>query len=112
VDGSIECTVKATNSLNPVYTYFPLREKVVDGYEGEGIVVMAVDKLPSELPREASAMFGEVLLPYIEDLTRTDFTQTYDNLSLSGALKRAIIAHQGWLTPAYRYLTRFMGKQS
>jgi len=108
VDGSIESTVKATNSLNPIYVYDPVSEKVTDGHEGHGIVMMAVDKLPSELPREASNMFGDALIPYIAGLARTDFNQSFDILDTSDEFRGAIIAHQGRLAPDYQYLKEYI----
>ena len=108
VDGSVESTVKATNSLNPIYVYDPVNEKIKEGHKGRGIVMMAVDKLPSELPRAASDMFGDALFPYIAGLARTDFNQSLDKLNISDEFRGAIIAHQGRLAPNYQYIKEFI----
>ncbi|MCK5454874.1 MAG: hypothetical protein KAJ16_10950 [Calditrichia bacterium] len=108
VDGSVESTVKATNSLNPIYVYDPVNEKIKEGHKGRGIVMMAVDKLPSELPREASDMFGDALFPYIAGLARTDFNKSFDSLNISDEFRDAIIAHQGRLAPDYQYIKEFI----
>ena len=34
---------------------------------GRGVVVMSIDNLPAQLPREATDYFGSLLLPFIED---------------------------------------------
>jgi alpha-aminoadipic semialdehyde synthase len=104
IDGSVQLTVKETNSDNPVFVYEPLTGAVIDGVEGDGPVVLAVDKLPTELPREASAAFGSSLLPYVPALAAADFTAPYEELELPPDLKRAVIAHAGRLTPAFAYL--------
>jgi len=104
IDGAIECTVKATEPGEPNFVYNPLTGVVRDGVEGEGVVVMAVDILPSELPRDASDYFSQVLLPYVPDLAAADYTASFDNLALPAEIKRAVIAHRGELTPSYRYL--------
>lgn len=104
IDGSVQLTVKETNSDNPVFVYEPLTGEVIDGVEGDGPVVLAVDKLPAELPREASAAFGTSLLPYVPALAAADFTLPYETLDLPVELKRAVIAHAGRLTPAFVYL--------
>lgn len=104
IDGSVQLTVKETNSDNPVFVYEPLTGAVIDGVEGDGPVVLAVDKLPTELPREASAAFGTSLLPYVPALAAADFTLPYEALDLPPDLKRAVIAHAGRLTPAFAYL--------
>jgi saccharopine dehydrogenase (NAD+, L-lysine forming) len=104
IDGSVQLTVKETNSDNPVFVYEPLTGAVIDGVEGDGPVVLAVDKLPTELPREASAAFGASLLPYVPALAAADFTVPYEALELPPDLKRAVIAHAGKLTPSFAYL--------
>ena len=79
-----------------------------DGHEGEGIVIMAVDILPSELPREASKDFSRVLRPFIPALARCDFSTPFDECDLPPELKRAMIVHQGRLTPDYQYIQGFL----
>ena len=90
INGSVEATVKATRIDNPVYVYNPQNGKVVDGWEGEGPVVLAVDKLPTELPLEASENFGKALLPAVPLLARADFSRSYPELDLREFLKNAI----------------------
>ena len=104
IEGSIECTLRATEPGNPTYTYLPSSGESVDGWEGEGPVVMAIDTLPSELPREASTSFGDMLTPFVLELVRADFSGPLDALALGPALKRAVVVYQGELTEAYRYL--------
>ncbi|MCZ7555860.1 MAG: bifunctional lysine ketoglutarate reductase /saccharopine dehydrogenase family protein [Bacteroidia bacterium] len=104
IDGSVQLNVKETSSVNPVYVYEPLSGNVIDGWEGAGPVILAVDKLPTELPREASAAFGASLEPLVPALAAADFTQPFETLDLPPELKNAIIAHQGSLVERFRYL--------
>lgn len=108
IEGSMEMTVKATNSRNPVYVYSPQDGQIADGFSGKGVVVMAVDKLPTELPREASQFFGNELLPYLPNLAALDFGLPFDKLPISADFRKAIIVHQGELTPAFRYLNQYL----
>lgn len=108
IEGAIEFTVKATTSDNPVFVYEPLTENVIDGWEGDGPVVLAVDKLPTELPREASQSFGESLLPFIADLAAVDFTGPKETLELPAPFRKALIAHGGALTNNFRYLNNYL----
>ncbi|MFN2244997.1 MAG: bifunctional lysine ketoglutarate reductase /saccharopine dehydrogenase family protein [Anaerolineae bacterium] len=108
VEGAIECTVKATEPGDPVYVYNPLDRTVRDGYQGDGIVIMAVDILPSELPREASVDFSRILTPFIPALAHCDFSAPFEQCQLPPELKRAMIAHRGRLTPDYLYLQDFL----
>ena len=108
IDGAIECTVKGTEPGEPNFVYNPATGEVRDGVEGEGVVVMAVDILPSELPRDASETFSQVLLPYVPALAAADYTASFDDLALPPEIKRAVIVHRGQLTPAYAYLAQHL----
>jgi alpha-aminoadipic semialdehyde synthase len=106
IDGAIECTVKATEPGDPNFVFDPLSGEIADGVAGEGVVVMAVDILPSELPRDASDYFSQVLLPYVPALAAADYTASFDDLALPAEIKRAVIAHRGQLTPAFQHLSQ------
>ncbi len=108
IDGSIEMTVKATNSANPIYVFDPETEQVQDGYEGRGPVIMAVDKLPAELPREASEFFGNALLPYVPELAAGDYFAPYEKVRIPKPFKKAMIVHRGNLTRNFSYLAKHL----
>jgi len=110
IEGSIELTTKATSSENPVYVFEPLTENVKDGVEGFGPVILAQDKLPVELPREASQSFGNALLPYIPQLAVADYTKPRLELDIPIVFKKAIIAHQGELAKRYHHLHAYVDK--
>ena len=102
--GAIECTVRITDPDDPVYVYNPTDGTTKDGVAGRGPVVLAVDILPAELPREASAEFARTLGPYLPALARADLTVPVDRLQLPPELRRAVVLHRGELTPGYAYL--------
>ena len=109
VNGAIEFTEKTTTPDNPVFVYNPTTDTVKDGYEGEGIVVMAVDNLPCELPRESSQSFSETLLRFVPEIMKADFTASdFDTVALPVEIKNAVILYQGKLTPAYRYINKYL----
>jgi alpha-aminoadipic semialdehyde synthase len=108
IEGSVELTVKATPSSNPSYVYEPLSGNVIDGVEGNGPVILAVDKLPAELPRQASKMFGDALLPYVKELASADYSVDFAELNIPKEFKNAIIAHKGKLTPDFQYLSKYL----
>ncbi len=108
IEGAIEMTVKATDIGNPVYVYNPLNSNVSDGVLGEGFVIMAVDNLPCELPRESSDQFSHILKNYVYEIAHCDFEKPYEELSLSPEIKRALILHKGNLTPDFKYIKQFM----
>lgn len=108
VEGAIECTVKTTEPGDPIYVYNPLTGQATDGHQGPGVVIMAVDILPSELPRKASTDFSQVLKPFIPAIARCDFSTPFQECNLPPEIKRAIIAYQGKLTPDYQYIQEFL----
>ncbi len=110
IDGSVEFTHKATEPDEPSFTYDARENSFVDGVEGEGITVMAVDNLPCELPRDASAAFSTALREYIRILANTDFSKPLEELGLPPELAGAIITHRGELAPEYRYLEDYLSK--
>ena len=107
-DGSIEATHMGTYIEDPVFVYNPKTRKPTMGFEGDGLLIMAVDILPSELPREASIGFSEALSPFVIELAETDFTQTFEDLKLPAPFKRALILHNGEFTPDYKYMESFI----
>jgi len=108
VVGGIEVTVKATEPDDPVYVYDVGTGSAVSGVEGDGPVLMAVDILPTELPRESSAYFSGILKGFVPAIASADYSVDFARLDLPAPLKRAVIAHRGELTPDYRYIEGYM----
>ena len=108
IEGAIECTVRSTEPDEPVFVYNPFTGEATSGHEGEGPVVMAVDILPSELPRDASVDFSGVLSEFTPAIAKADFSVPFEQLELPPEIKRAVIAYHGELTPDYRYIEEFL----
>lgn len=107
-DGSIQCTHKGTNIEDPVFVYNPLTGEHTMGFEGDGILDMAVDILPSELPRESSIAFSNALLPYVKAIAAADYDVPFADLDIPGPVKRAMILHKGRLTPEFEYISQYL----
>lgn len=110
IEGSIEMTLEAPQPDNPCYVYDPATRKITYGVEGDGPVIMPVDNLPCELPRESSEHFSKVLRDMVAPLAQADFSVDFASLHLPSHLKKAVITHRGELTPSYRYLQEFLDK--
>jgi len=110
VEGAVEITLKTTDPGNPVFVYDVDSGKAIDGVKGNGPVILAVDNLPAELPRESSTRFSETLAPFIPNLAKADFSRVFDALDLDAPLKRALICYHGSLTPDYEYLDEYLDK--
>ena len=73
------------------------RAERTDGLDGNGVLMMGVDILPSELPKEASQHFGDLLFPFVAPLTTR-------GAPLPAELAGATIVDAGRLQPAYQYI--------
>lgn len=104
VDGPVASTLKASTIANPIYGYDPKTESEVDFKSKGAIVVMAVDNLPCELPKDASEGFGEM---FLENVIPAFFNNDKD-----GVLERAKMTENGKLTERFSYLQDYVdGKE-
>jgi len=97
-EGSMEMTKKFTSIEDPFYL-FDSNSKLHNNIEGEGIVMMTIENLPTELPSEASQYFGNALTPLVKKLATTRDFKDYDPI-----LSRATITEKGKFTPRYQYI--------
>ena len=100
VDGPIESTIKASTIAEPIYGYLPSEHKEVDIYHPSAIVVMAVDNLPCELPKDASEGFGEMFMEHV--------IPAFFNGDKDGILQRAKMTENGQLTERFKYLQSYV----
>lgn len=102
IEGSIPSTKKPSTIADPVYDYDPQQDRVVDQPFGNKalVSVMAIDNLPSELPRDASKAFGEKLIKGVLPSLLGEDTE--------GIIKRATITENGRLTEDYQYLQDYV----
>jgi alpha-aminoadipic semialdehyde synthase len=110
--GSVECLVRSTDPGNPVYVYDVEKEAAVDGFAGRGPVIMGVEILPTELPRESSAAFSNALVDLVPGLAQADPSGDFEDWDLPAPLKRAVILHKGKLTEKFAYIGEFLGLAS
>lgn len=108
INGSIECTEKTTKSDTPAFVYNPATDSIKDGIDGDGIIVLAVDNLPAELPRDSSAAFSEALWPFLPGIVNADLHSDFQHCNMPLEIKRAVIVYKGELTPDYRYLSEHL----
>ena len=104
VNGPVASTIKASTIADPIYGYHPETEAEVDFKDENAIVVMAVDCLPSELPKDASEGFGEMFLQNV--------IPAFFNNDKDGVLQRAKMTENGKLTERFSYLQDYIdGKE-
>lgn len=108
VRGAIECTVKCTTLDHPVFVYDPQNDAAIDGVKGSGPVILAIDHLPCELPRESSTFFSNLLKPFVPRIVKADYSKPFEELDLDPVIKNAVIAYQGELIPRFAYLEKYL----
>lgn len=96
VDGPVATTIRSSTIADPLYGYLASENKEADVFHPSAIVVMAVDNLPCELPKDASEGFGRMFLDHV--------IPAFFNGDKDGVLDRALIAKDGVLTEEFRYL--------
>ena len=98
INGPIAATIKATTIENPFYGYDPLTQQECDWKEENAIMIMSIDNLPCELPRDASEDFGNEFIKHVlPELLKEQ----------SIVLENATEARDGQLTPLYKYLEEY-----
>lgn len=108
IEGSIEATVKATSPDNPVFVYDPLTNRAFNGVVGKGPVIMAIDNLPCEIPKDASVYFSNILKPFVPAIAQADFSTSFERCDLPPEIKKGVIVYQGELTPDYKYIEKYL----
>ncbi|CAI5984613.1 unnamed protein product, partial [Closterium sp. NIES-64] len=101
VGGSVESLTHSTEIERPFFRYDPIKNTTHDDLEGPGIFFVAVDILPSELPKEATNHFGQALFPFLRHLA---FSRTPEDAP--AAMQRACITYGGHLCPLFEYIHR------
>ncbi|VAI61787.1 unnamed protein product [Triticum turgidum subsp. durum] len=101
IGGSIEFVNKSTSIERPFFRYDTSTNLYHDDMEGDGVICLAVDILPTEFSREASQHFGDILSRFV-----TSLASAKGLLELPSHLRRACIAYAGKLTPLYEYIPR------
>lgn len=100
IDGSIACSLRTSNIDQPFYGYSPSEDKEVDVFHPAAIVVMAIDNLPCELPKDSSEEFGSMCREYL--------IPAFFNGDKDRILQNARITEKGKLTPRFSYLQDYV----
>ncbi len=104
IDGPVASTIRPSTIAEPIYGYDAEAEMEVDYKDENAIVVMAVDNLPCELPKDASEGFGEMFLQNV--------IPAFFNNDKDGVLARAKMTANGKLTERFSYLQNYIdGKE-
>jgi alanine dehydrogenase len=100
VEGPIASTLRASTIAEPFYGFLPIENKEVPYTHPGSIMVMSVDNLPCELPKDASEGFGEMFMEHV--------IPAFFNNDKDGILARAKMTENGKLTQRFAYLQEYV----
>ena len=100
IDGPIASTIRPSTIDKPFYGFHKINLKECEYQNPEALVVMAVDNLPCELPRDASEMFGEMFFNHV--------IPSFFNNDQQKILRNSRITLNSNLTPRFSYLTDYI----
>ena len=103
VEGPIACTLRASTIAEPFFGYLPSEHKEVSYTHPASIMVMSVDNLPCELPKDTSEGFGKMFMQHV--------IPAFFNGDTDGILERAKMTENGKLTPRFAYLQDYVDEK-
>ena len=99
--GPIPSTLRTSSISDPFYDYNPQTESEEPAFTtSENITIMAVDNLPGELPRDASADFGKQLIQHV-------LQQVFEDIE-TPLIQNATILKDGKLSTQYSHLHDYL----
>jgi alanine dehydrogenase len=100
INGAIPCTKIASTIEKPFFDYCIKNKKMEEPFNKiDNITIMSIDNLPSELPRDSSRYFGNILVEKILPLLKNKENKIIEN---------ATITKDGKLTEKFRYLSDYI----
>ncbi len=108
VEGGVEATVRISYIERPFFCYDPEEDTATDGVKGSGPAILAIDHLPTEIPRDASDYFSNTLLPFVPNMAKANYNGTLDEAGICDEIKRSVILWKGKFTPNYEYIGEYL----
>jgi len=97
---SIPSTLRASTIADPIFGFDTNTGLECPAFQPQAVDMMTIDNLPNELPRDASAAFGEQFIQHILPALMGN--------DESGILQRAAVAEKGELGPHFSYLRDYV----
>ncbi|MBU0571858.1 MAG: hypothetical protein KJ995_01240 [Candidatus Omnitrophica bacterium] len=107
IGGSIEATYKTTDQKSPVYTYDPSHDLYKKGYKAPGITMLAIDNLPTELPKDSSESFSRLIREYVYQVAEHGALNITEHVVIPAEIRKAVVVQGGELTEGYKYLEQY-----
>lgn len=106
-NGSLELGNYTNTTIdNPFIMYNAHTDGVSKELSGNGLLMMSVDNLPAQFPREATEYFGSKLFPLLQDCLKVDGTKPLEECDLRDPIRNAFITYNGRLTSRFQYIEK------
>lgn len=102
--GSIEFMTECTTIDTPFCLYDADQHQNTESFAGPGVLVCSIDNMPTQLPREATDFFGELLFDHVTNILPSDATRPLDQENFTPIVYNALIATNGQLTSNFQYI--------
>ena len=79
-------------------------KKSIHSFKGPGVLVCSIDNMPTQLPREATDFFGDLLLPYMFDVLQSNALKPFEQHKFTSVIEGAVISSNGKLTKNFEYI--------
>lgn len=106
--GAFEFITTYTCLDHPFFLYDAQEDRHHYDFNLPGVLVCSIDNMPTQFALEATEKFSTSLFPYIENIIISDATKPLDEQEFRPAVRRAVIASNGELTPEFAYLQEFL----
>lgn len=114
IEGSVEFLKRPCTIDNPFFMYDAITDEVNTAIEGRGVLVLGVDNLPAEFPKDASQHFSQALSKFALPLSESDPTKPFSEAHsyLPPEVYNSCITADGKLTPSFEYIAKMRAAQS
>ena len=109
--GSIEFMKECTTIDHPFCLYDAENHTNKESFGGNGVLVCSIDNMPTQLPREASEYFGNLLLPHIDEMVKCNALKEFGQQNIGPVVKNAVITANSKLTANYEYIAELRDKR-
>merc|ERR1719443_1211167 len=105
--GSIEFMNECTSIDEPFCLYDAENNKDKKTFKGPGVLICSIDNMPTQLPREATDFFGELLLPHVENILKSSADKDFDEAEqkkMGPIVAGSVITTNGRLADKFKYI--------
>jgi len=106
--GSIQFMNECTSIDEPFCLYDAEQNKDKKSFNGPGVLICSIDNMPTQLPREATDFFGDLLYPHVEDIIKSRADKPFDEKEIEKVgpiVAGAVITTNGKLAPNFEYIS-------